>query len=153
MPKKKPTKDIDPTKPLLNHKHETFAKIIAKHPNLSQDKAYLSVYPESSLESSIANASRLINSDNVRARVMALLDQVNAGLPRASQKLKEHLESDTESISLDATKTIFKLAGAMDDVKGEGNAVYNPVQVIIQQMTVNPLPQPIDTTIDTTTNE
>ncbi len=150
MPKKKKDNNpLDPTKPLPNRKHEHFAKTIASNPLLKQDEVYLKTYPDSDSDSAIASASRLLNNVNVRARVMALLDKVDAGLPRATQKLKQHLESDTESISLDATKTVFKLAGAMDEVKGDGAQVYNPVQVIIKQMNISapqaqPSPQVID---------
>ena len=150
---KKTKAPIDPTKPLPNRRHEAFARTLAKNPQMTQDQAYLKVYPESVGQSAIANASRLISNDNVRQRVMTLLDKVDAGLPRATQRLKDHLESNTESISLDATKTVFKLAGAMDEYKEQGQ-VYNPVQIIIKQMTVGaqpaqPLPQPIDTQQDT----
>lgn len=149
MPRK-PKPPINPNKPLKNPKHEIMARKLAQ--GSTQVEAYKTAYPNASQTTANSQAHEVIARANINERAVKLLESVGLSEKKLAQKLNQHVESETESISLDATKHGLKLIGYGQDAKDSGQQVYNPVQVIIQQMTVNPLPQPIDTqqVIDTT---
>lgn len=146
MPRK-PKPPINPNKPLKNPKHEIMARKLAQ--GSTQVEAYKTAYPNANDTTAKSVASSITSSHGINDRALKLLDSVGLSEKKLAQKLNQHVDSDTESISLDATKHGLKLIGYGQDAKDSGQQVYNPVQVIIQQMTVNPLPQPIDNTIDT----
>lgn len=140
-------KAIDPTKP-LKPRYEIIAKELAK--GSSQTEAYKKAYPNASQATANSQAHEVIKREGINDRACKLLESVGLTEKKLASKLNEHVDSFTESISLEATKTGLKLIGYGNEQKEQGQ-VYNPVQVIIQQLTVNP--QPIDTNIDTATNE
>ena len=118
------------SKPLKNRKHELFARELAKKPTESQDKAYMRVYPEADPKSAVCASSRLLSNVNIRQRVMDLMSIERPILEKVSERMNKHVDSDTESISLDACKTVFRIAGAMNEDKQEGTS-YNPTQINI----------------------
>lgn len=132
---KRPKKPIDPSKPLKNPKHEIMARKLAS--GKSQVEAYLEAYPKSNPEGAKAVAYRAVASHGVNERALKLLDSVGLTEDKLAKKLNEHVDSFTESISLEATKHGLKLIGYGQDAKDQSQQVYNPVQVIIQQLTVN----------------
>lgn len=137
-------KIIDPTKPLKNPKHEIMARKLAS--GKSQVEAYLEAYPKSNPEGANAVAYRAVAMHGINDRALKLLESVGLNEKKLASKLNECVDSEIESIKLDATKHGLKLIGYGQD-KEQAQQVYNPVQVIIQQLTVNP--QPIDTKEDT----
>ncbi len=145
---RKPKAPINPNKPLKNPRYEIMARKLAQ--GSTQVEAYKTAYPNANQTTANSQAHEVIKREGINERAVKLLESVGLSEKKLAQKLNQHVESDTESISLDATKHGLKLIGYGQDSKDSGQQVYNPVQVIIQQMTVNPLPQPIDTTIDTT---
>jgi hypothetical protein len=118
------------SKPLKNRKHEAFARELAKQPSQSQDSAYLKVYPSADPNSAIAAASRLLSNVNVRQRVMELMSRERPILERVSERMNDHVDSSTESISLEACKTVMRIAGAMNEEK-QADSSYNPTQINI----------------------
>ena len=99
--------------PLKNLKHEKFAQALITEP--SQTAAYAVAYDSKNLQAAGASSSRLLeNAKGIRERVLELLERRKAGLDRVSERLRDHLESDTEQISLDTCKTILRVAGAFD---------------------------------------
>ena len=128
---KKEHKEYDASKPLRNRKHEVFAQQLAKNPEAPQSEAYAKVYPLTDPVNAVPSASRLLSNDNVRARVMTLLERSGAGLKRVSERISEHLEqSENLPVSMDACKTVLKVAGVMDEQK-QADTSYNPVQINI----------------------
>jgi len=123
-------KEYNPLKPLKNRKHEAIAKKVASDPQIEQTIAYKEQYPNVSPESLPAAASRLLNSVNVRERVMALLS-ASAKRPileAVSDKINEHMNGDNAPVSMDACKTVLKVSGAMDEAKADAQS-FNPIQI------------------------
>ena len=131
--------ELDPNKPLRNRKHEKFAIELAKNPEAPQSEIYKEVYPECDTPSALANASRLLSNDTIRDRVLSLMSRYAKRdiVGKVSERLDQHIDSATESTSMDAIKTTLKLAGALTD-EAKKEAVYNPVQIIIERCTINP---------------
>lgn len=123
-------KEYDASKPLPNRRHETFAQELAKNPQANQTQAYLKVYPESAIKSAQDNASRLIGQDRVRERVMALMSKERPILDKVADRINAHIDGDNAPVSMDACKTVLKVAGALDEAK-QSEASYNPVQINI----------------------
>jgi len=125
-------------KPLKNRKHEAFCRELAREPGQSQDSAYMKVYPSADPQSAIPAASRLLSNGNIRQRVIDLMSRERPILERVSERMNDHVDSDTESISLEACKTVMRIAGAMNEDKTEATS-YNPTQIniIIRPQTVD----------------
>lgn len=140
-------KPIDPSKPLPNPKYEKMAHALVA--GKSQTEAYLEANPKASIETARANASPTVEIHGINARALALLNKVGLTEEKLANKLNEHVDSTTESISMDATKTGFKLLGYGQESK-LAETSYNPTQIniIIKQRDT----QPIDT-IDVTSND
>lgn len=119
-------KPIDPSKPLPNPKHEIIAKEIASGQN--QTDAYMKAYPKSSLQTARANASTVVEQAGINARALKLLERNGISEDKLASKLGECLDSETENIKLDATKTGFKLLGYGSEQK-LAETSYNPVQI------------------------
>lgn len=117
--------------PLKNLKHEKFAQALLDQP--SQAKAYALTYDTKDIEGARASGSRLLsNVSSIRERVLELLERRKAGLDRVSERLRDHLESDTEQISLDTCKTILRVAGAFDPV--DNSATMQNIQINITNL-------------------
>jgi hypothetical protein len=131
-------KPIDPSKPLPNPKHEIMAKELAK--GESQIDAYAKAYPKASKTTTQGNASRVIEAAGINARALKLLEKNGITEDRLAQTLGKHLDSETETVSMDATKTGFKLLGYGQESK-ESNQSYNPTQIniIIKQRDTQPV--------------
>jgi hypothetical protein len=129
---------IDPSKPLKNPKHEIMARELAK--GQCQVDAYKRAYPKASNTTAQGNASRLIASTNINERALKLLDSVGLSEKKLAQTLNKHVDSETAQISLDATKTGFKLLGYGQESK-ESTQSYNPTQIniIIKQRDTQPV--------------
>lgn len=141
---KKPKKPIDPTKPLPNPKHEIMARKLAQ--GSTQVNAYKTAYPNASDLTAKANACQVIAGAGINERALKLLDSVGLSEKKLAQKLNQHVDSESESISLEATKHGLKLIGYGQDSKEQAQAVYNPVQIVINTIRSEaPIPpQPID---------
>lgn len=139
---KRPKKPIDPTKPLKNPKHEIMARKLAQ--GSTQVEAYKTAYPNANNTTANSIASSITNSHGINERALKLLDSVGLSEKKLAQKLNQHVDSDSESISLDATKHGLKLIGYGQDAKNEAQQVYNPVQIIINTIKSEDQPQPID---------
>lgn len=100
--------------PLENLKHEEFARNLIE--TKSQQEAYLRAYPESDALSAKTSASRLLTVENVRQRVLELMNE-KLSPSRVVSKLSEHLDSENEGISMDAVKTSLKVMGAFSEDK------------------------------------
>lgn len=136
---------FDPSKPLRNRKHEKLAQELAKRPQDSQSEIYKEIYPKVSEEASIPAASRLLSNVNIRERVLSLLSK-SANRPileKVSDKVNEHIDGENAPVSMDACKTVLKIAGALDDQR-QAETSYNPTAIIINIVT--PKTQHTDTT-------
>lgn len=100
--------------PLDNPKHEQFARAILKKPSITQ--AYREAKPESTYETARSAGNRLIASNvDIRQRVLGLLEDHNASLPQVSNRVAHWLNQDAHPVqSMDAAKTILKIAGVLD---------------------------------------
>lgn len=139
-----PKPPINPNKPLKNPKHEIMARKLAQ--GSTQVEAYKTAYPNASQTTANSQAHEVIARANINDRAVKLLESVGLSEKKLAQKLNQHVDSDTESISLDATKHGLKLIGYGQESKEQG-ATYNPVQIIIKQMNISApqaLPQVID---------
>lgn len=117
--------------PLKNLKHEKFAQALITEP--SQTAAYAVAYDSKNLQAAGASSSRLLeNAKGIRERVLELLERRKAGLSRVSERLKDHLESETENISLETCKTILRVAGAFDPV--DNSAHMQNIQINITNL-------------------
>ena len=125
----------DASKPLKNRKHELFARALAKNPTEPQSKAYKEVYPGVTDESATVRASTVLSNVSVRDRMLHLLS-ASAKRPileKVSDKINEHMDGDNAPVSMDACKTILKVAGAMDEAERKESS-FNPTQIIINIM-------------------
>ncbi len=129
--------------PLKNYKHEKFAQAVVEKPSATQ--AYQATY-KSEYSTARANSSELLAKTDVKNRVYELLEKRKAGLGRVSERLKDHLESDTEAISLDTCKTILKLYGAFDE--NDGTKAMTKISINVTNIGNNKtdIPQVIDAT-------
>lgn len=107
-----------PGEPLKSPKQEQFVQELLRQP--SATKAYKETYKCSYGTARVQSSDSLANTD-IRNRFMELLQRQKAGLPRVSERLRDHLESETESISLDTCKTILKVAGVFDPIDNAAN--------------------------------
>lgn len=137
----------NPNKPLPDPRHEMMARELAK--GSTQVDAYKKAYPKASQNTVNANAHRIIEAQGINDRALKLLESVGLSEAKLAGKLNECVDSETESIKLDATKYGLKLIGYGQDQK-LAESSYNPVQIIIEQFTnVVQLPVPKeDTTKD-----
>lgn len=129
------------TKPLKNLKHEKFARELAKNPKQSQTEAYSKIYNVDD-NTAKTSASRLLSNDNVRQRVLDLMSS-SAGRPileKVGDRINDHIDGDNAPVSMDACKTVLKVAGVLDADTTKQEASYNPVQIIIQQMNISSQP-------------
>ena len=138
---------IDPSKPLKNPKYEIMARELAS--GSTQVAAYKKAYPKSSDVTAKAVASSITHSHGINERALKLLDSVGLSEKKLAETLNRHVDSETAQISLDATKTGFKLLGYGQEAK-DSTQSYNPTQIniIIKKRDT----QPVDT-IDVTTND
>ena len=89
----------DSSLPLSNARHESFAQLMAQG-GMSQGRAYLGCYKDSSLNAAYVGASRLLRNAKVSARIAYLQEQgaerasVNVGLVVAG--LMENAEAAFE---------------------------------------------------------
>jgi len=95
-------------KPLDNVKHELFANELVKSRG-NASKAYAKVYKEADTNSIAPSASRLLTNGKVKDRIAVILEKHNLSLDDLTHKLKEHVLSDDDRISMDAVKTSYKL--------------------------------------------
>lgn len=120
--------------PLKNLKHEKFAQALLDQP--SPTTAYALTYGSKDKEVASAASSRLLgNVTGIRERVLELLERRKAGLDRVSERLRDHLESDTEQISLETCKTILRVAGAFETV--DNSASMQNIQINITNLAPN----------------
>jgi hypothetical protein len=119
---------FDPTKPLKNLKHEKLARKIALDPKKTQTEAYLEVYSTNEPDSARASASEILAKPNVRERVLALMSKDRPILEKVSERVNQHIDGDNAPVSMDACKTVLKIAGTLDEQK-IAESSYNPVQI------------------------
>ena len=106
--------------PLKNISHEKLAHAVIKEE--SATKAYLSVYPESSVAAARSSVSDVLAKPDVRNRIHELLEQNKCGISRITERYKEFLEDNSEkSLAWDAVKTGLKIYGAFDEDSGKKN--------------------------------
>lgn len=128
MAKKRAKKPIDPSKPLKNPKHEMIAREIAS--GSTQIDAYRKYHPKAKESSVMACASRAVEMHGINQRALKLLESVGLTEEKLANTLNKHVDSMTESISMDATKTGFKLLGYGQEQR-QAETSYNPVQINI----------------------
>jgi|GEM_PF-4337331 len=116
---------------LTNPKHELMAR--ARAQGKTKTEAYMEAYPKATLATARSNASTVMEKYGINARAAELLAEVGLTDQKLAKRLNDHVESQTESISLDATKYGLKIIGYGTDADREP-PTYNPVQIIIQQM-------------------
>ena len=129
-------KPINPNKPLPNPKHEIIAKELSK--GESQTDAYLKGYPKATLTTARGSASTLIEQSGINTRALKLLERNGISEDKLAQTLGKHLDSETETVSMDATKTGFKLLGYGSEQR-QAEQSFNPTQIniIIRQADTN----------------
>lgn len=151
---KKKQENYDPSKPLKNLKHEKLARKIALEPKITQTEAYLEIYPTKNPLTAKSEASDILSKPNVRDRVLALLSK-SAGRPileAVSDRINNHVnQAENLPVSMDACKTVLRVAGAMDDAKQDATS-YNPLQIniIIESQKTTQGTDAIDVTNDET---
>jgi hypothetical protein len=123
---------MENSKPLRNRKHEKFCQVLAKNPEANQSLAYKEVYPSVMESTAVVNASKLLSNTNIRDRVLSIMSRYSGKdiLKKASEKLSDHIDSPTESTSMDAVKCTLRIAGALDEQKADAQA-FMPTQINI----------------------
>lgn len=118
---------------LKNLNHEKFAQELVKPETKSAAEAYSKVYQQDNPNVSRANASRLVRNENVRFRVLELLEQrKNTSLVGLTDKLDKHIASQKEDISLKAVELGYKLHGAL---QLDGTTSNEPADININIIT------------------
>jgi hypothetical protein len=125
--------DNDPSKPLKNRRHELLIKKVLENPKIDQQDAYLEIFPTDNPKTAQAQSSMLLNSKPVRERMMYLFDKHKASLDDTAEIISKHMRGDNAPVSMDACKTILKVAGAMDEAERKESS-FNPTQIIINIM-------------------
>lgn len=121
---------FDPSKPLKNLKHEKLARKIALDPKKTQTEAYLEVFSTNDPDSARASASEILAKPNVRERVLALMSKDRPILEKVSERVNQHIDGDNAPVSMDACKTVLKIAGTLDEQK-LAESSYSPTQINI----------------------
>ncbi|HOW60059.1 MAG TPA: hypothetical protein PLO78_10110 [Candidatus Omnitrophota bacterium] len=116
---------------LTNPKHELMAR--ARAQGKTKTEAYMEAYPKATLATARSNASTVMEKYGINARATELLAEVGLTEKKLASRLNDHVGSQTESISLDATKYGLKIMGYGAEANKE-QLTYNPVQIIITQM-------------------
>lgn len=114
--------------PLKNLRHEKFVQALATDPETlgNQTQSYLKTYPDSSLEASRRSASEIMTYPDVKRRFDTVLKDAGLTPSYTSRKLRKHVDSNTENISLDATKFVAKIQGMIDsDDTPQGATTHN----------------------------
>ena len=105
--------------PLKNLKHEKFARemLTSKTPT----EAIQKVYPDNILRPHV-NGSKLIHNENIRARILELMQENAATSPLGvTKRLDELVSSENEGISMQAVNTTLKVYGLFDEQKTDSN--------------------------------
>lgn len=126
-----PIKGRKQIKKKLSPKHEIMA--IARSKGSTKTEAYQLAYPSASYDSARTLGTNVIAKNGIDERALQLLARNGLTEDKLASRLSEHVYSDTESISLDATKTGLKLIGyGKEDRQAEQS--YNPVNIQINIM-------------------
>jgi hypothetical protein len=119
------------SRPLRNRKHEKFCQVLAKNPEANQSLAYKKVYPSVMESTAVVNASKLLSNTNIRDRVLSLMSRGGKNiLEKVSDKVNEHIDGTNAPVSMDACKTVLRVAGALDEQKQDAQA-FMPTQINI----------------------
>lgn len=114
--------------PLKNLRHEKFAREMINAP--TNKDAYIKAYPD--VANNIVasnNASRLLDSVSVKARILELLQQNPATSPDGiTKRLNELVASENEGIAMQAVNTGLKVYKMFDE-DGGGNTI-NAIQIV-----------------------
>lgn len=124
--------------PLRNIRHEKFAQAIIDAP--SNKDAYLAAYPEQSMECASTSAGRLLNSVEVKQRILELLQQNEGTKPEnITRRLGQLVNSENEGIAIQSVNTALKAFKVFEEDKLDvgigsinivfGDAVQNSLNI------------------------
>lgn len=117
-PKRKYTKRIiknaNRNKLVNEENKELFAQALLTAPSATE--AYKQVFGTTNDASATVNASKLLSTSNIKARVRELLQaRRSTSLERLTERLGNHVESEDGSLSLKSIDLSMKLYGALDN--------------------------------------
>lgn len=113
--------------PLKNIKHEKFAREILTAEN--NKEAYLKVYPEQSTACASTSAGRLLNSVEVRQRILELLQENEGTKPEnLTRRLGQLVNSENEGIAIQSVNTALKAFKVFEE--DSPGATLNAIQIV-----------------------
>jgi hypothetical protein len=123
------------SKPLKNIRQEKFVRALVEKP-ISQTQAYQEAYGLEDKSVAKVNASQLLTKPHVKERIAELLDRDGLSVDYLNGRLKRHCDSDSENISLEATKFGYRLHGCLEDDKA--NIGNQGIEINIMNIGVTP---------------
>lgn len=110
--------------PLLNLKHEKYARTYAK--TMNGTDAYKAAYPKVTHETADAHGYQLVGNSGVRSRIVELLEEKGFDEDGLTEKHAQLLNGKRESTQLGALKLAYEIR---EDIKPAGPPVQVNVNV------------------------
>lgn len=124
---------------LSNARHEQVAQAVAK--GIDQTHAYLTAYPKSSEEAARRAASRLLTSDDVRARVQELSGKAAERAVVTAQMILERAWEVANSDAKDRAQHLAIAARAFPEFKDGVTVDNRTVNLTVEGLSVEELRQ------------